>query len=59
VDISYGDYLAYPENEFTIKYFTVVNDGKIYSDNAHTILGYKGFYRTIVSVPALSNEFLP
>lgn len=59
VDVSYGDYIAYPENEFTIKYFTIVNDGKIISDNAHTILGYKGFYRTITCVPALSNEILP
>ena len=59
VDVSYGDYIAYPENEFTTKYFIVVNDGKIISDNAHTILGYKGFFRTIVCAPALSNEFLP
>ena len=59
VEVSYGDYVAYPENEFTIKYFTVVNDGKIISDNSHTILGYKGFYRTITCAPALSNEILP
>jgi hypothetical protein len=59
VDVSYGDYIAYPENEFTIKYFTVVNDGKIFSDNSHTIFGYKGFYRTIICTPALSNEILP
>ena len=59
VEVSYGDYIAYPENEFTIKYFTVVNDGKIISDNSHTILGYKGFYRTIICTPALSNEILP
>ena len=59
VEVSYGDYVAYPENEFTIKYFTVVNDGKIISDNSHTILGYKGFYRTITFAPALSNEILP
>jgi hypothetical protein len=59
VDVKYGDYIAYPENEFTIKYFTVVNDGKIISDNSHTILGYKGFYRTIICTPALSNEILP
>ena len=37
----------------------IVNDGKVFSDNSHTILGYKGFFRTIVCVPSLSNEFLP
>jgi hypothetical protein len=59
VEVNYGDYIAYPENEFTIKYFTVVNDGRIISDNAHTVFGYKGFYRTITCVPALSNEIQP
>ena len=57
VDISYGDYIAYNDNEENIKYFTVVNDGKIYSDNEKTILGYKGFYRTILCVPADPDEF--
>ena len=47
----------YPENETTIKYFTVANDGKIFSDNAHTIGGYKGFYRTIICVPTDLDEF--
>jgi hypothetical protein len=57
IDISYGDYIGYPENETTIKYFTVANDGKIFSDNAHTIGGYKGFYRTITCVPTDLDEF--
>ena len=39
------------------RYFTVANDGKITSDNAHTIVGYKGFYRTIVCVPTSEDEF--
>jgi hypothetical protein len=59
VDVSYGDYIAYPENEFTIKYFVVTNDGRVISDNSHTIFGYKGFFRTITCSPALSNEFIP
>ena len=57
VQIGYGDYIGYPENETTIKYFTVANDGKIFSDNAHTIGGYKGFYRTIICVPTDLDEF--
>jgi hypothetical protein len=57
IDITYGDYIGYPETENKIKYFTVSNDGKIFSDNAHTIVGYKGFYRTITCVPTDLDEF--
>tara|TARA_Y100001938_G_scaffold146513_1_gene225523 strand:- start:1306 stop:1830 length:525 start_codon:yes stop_codon:yes gene_type:complete len=57
VDITYGDYIAYNDRENNIKYFTVVDDGKIYADNEKTILGYKGFYRTIKCVPADPDEF--
>ena len=58
-DIDYGDYVGYPDFEDNIKYFTVVDDGKIYSDNQHTRLGYKGYYRTIKCVTADPNEFNP
>jgi|TARA_Y100000389_G_scaffold75208_1_gene71817 hypothetical protein len=57
VDIEYGDYIGYAENETNIKYFTVSNNGKIFSDNSHTIGGYKGFYRTITCVPTDLDEF--
>ena len=57
VDINYGDYIGYPENETNIKYFTVSNNGKIFSDNSHTIGGYKGLYRTITCVPTDLDEF--
>ena len=57
VDINYGDYIGYQETETKIKYFTVSNDGRIFSDNAHTIAGYKGFYRTIICVPTDLDEF--
>ncbi len=57
VDISYGDYIGYAETETKIKYFTVSNDGRINADNAHTIVGYKGFYRTITCVPTDLDEF--
>lgn len=58
-DINYGDYIGYADREDNIKYFTVVDDGKIYSDNAHTRLGYRGYYRTIVCTTADENEFNP
>ena len=58
-EISYGDYIGYSDREDNIKYFTVSNDGKIFSDNAHTRIGYKGYYRTITCVTADPNEFLP
>ena len=57
IDISYGDYIGYPETEDRTRYFTVANDGKITSDNSHTILGYKAFYRTIICVPNSEDEF--
>lgn len=57
VDINYGDYIGYPENETNIKFFTVTNNGKIFSDNSHTIGGYKGLYRTITCVPTDLDEF--
>ena len=57
IDIAYGDYIGYPETEDRTRYFTVANDGKITSDNAHTILGYKAFYRTFVCLPTSENEF--
>jgi hypothetical protein len=58
-DINYGDYIGYVDSETNIKYFTVSNDGKIFSDNKHTRIGYKGYYRSITCVPADANEFLP
>ena len=56
-EINYGDYIGYPETETKLKYFTVSNNGIIHSDNAHTILGFKGFYRTITCVPTDPDEF--
>lgn len=58
-DITYGDYIGFADREDNIKYFTVTNDGKIYSDNSHTRVGYKGYYRTITCVTADANEFNP
>jgi hypothetical protein len=59
VDIRYGDYIGYVDKDENIKYFTVTNDGRINSDNAHTRLGYKSYYRTVVCTNADVNEFNP
>lgn len=56
IDIRYGDIIAYAETEDRIRYYTIVDDGKIYFDNSHTHYGYKGFYRTIKSIPIDPNE---
>lgn len=57
IDINYGDYIGYSETEDKIRYYTVVNDGKVVSDNKHTLYGFKPFYRTINCVISLDNEF--
>jgi len=57
VQISYGDYIGYPVTETEIRYFSVVNDGVKNYDNKHTIMGYKGAFRTINCAPIDGNEF--
>lgn len=57
IDIRIGDYIGYPESEEKIRYYTVVNDGKVTSDNKHKHFGYKPHYRTILCVPTQENEF--
>lgn len=56
-DINYGDYIGYPITEKEIRYFSVVNDNLKYYDNKHTIMGYKGAFRTIVCAAVTSDEF--
>lgn len=55
--ISYGDYIGYPVTETEIRYFSVVNDGIKNYDNEHTIMGYKGAFRTVVCAPVDNTEF--
>jgi hypothetical protein len=55
--ISYGDYIGYPVTETEIRYFSVVNDGVKNYDNSHTIMGYKGAFRTVVCAAVDNNEF--
>jgi hypothetical protein len=57
VDVSMGDYLGYYETESRVRYYSVLDDGRITSDNKHTYGGYKPFYRTIVATPVTTNEF--
>jgi hypothetical protein len=56
-EISYGDYIGYPVTETEVRYFSVVNDGAKNYDNKHTIMGYKGAFRTVVCASVDSNEF--
>jgi hypothetical protein len=58
VEISFGDYIGYYETETRVRYYSVVNDGRVVSDNKHTYGGYKPFYRTIIASPVSNNEFL-
>jgi hypothetical protein len=57
IDIRFGDYVGYPESEDRLRFYTVSNDGKVVSDNKHTLFGYKPHYRTITCVPTQENEF--
>jgi hypothetical protein len=57
IDVSLGDYLAYYETEDRVRYYTVVNDGRVTSDNKHTYGGYKKYYRTIIASPVTNDEF--
>ena len=53
----YGDYIGYPEAENRVRYYTIADAGKVTSDNAHTIGGYKAFYRTVKCSWVSENEF--
>jgi hypothetical protein len=55
--LNYGDYIGYPVSETEVRYFSVVNDGIKNYDNKHTIMGYKGAFRTVLCAPVDENEF--
>lgn len=57
IELNYGDYIGYPVTETEVRYFSVVNDGIKNYDNAHTIMGYKGAFRTVLCAPVDENEF--
>ena len=47
VDIKRGDYIGVQIDMNRMKYYTVVNDGKVNSANTHMMGGYKPAWRTI------------
>lgn len=55
--LSYGDYIGYPVTETEIRYFSVTNDGVKNYDNKHTIMGYKGAFRSVLCAPVDASEF--
>ena len=57
IDIRFGDYIGYPESETKVRFYTVVNDGKVVADGKHKMFGYKAHYRSITCVPTQENEF--
>jgi len=57
VDISLGDYIGYPIDETEMVYFNVINAGQKNYDNKHTIMGYKGAFRTVECIIANEDEF--
>ena len=57
VDISIGDYIGYAVSTTNMRYFSVANDGRKNWDNKHTIMGYKGAFRSIDCAPVDENEF--
>ena len=57
VEINYGDYIGYAVTETDMRYYSISNDGKKFFDNKHTIMGYKGAFRTVVCAPVSSSEF--
>jgi hypothetical protein len=57
IDVDFGDYIGYYDSENFVRYYTVVNDGRVVSDSKHTYKGFKPFYRTIIAAPVGPNEF--
>ena len=57
IDIDFGDYIGYYDTENFVRYYSVVNDGRVTSDLKHTYKGYRPFYKTIISAPVGPNEF--
>mgnify|MGYP006269199899 FL=1 len=57
IDIRYGDYIGYPESETKTRFYNVIDDGRVVSDNKHNMFGYKPYYRNIVCSPTLDSTF--
>lgn len=57
VELSFGDFIGYSINETSMVYYSIVNDGLLNIDNAKTMMGYKGYFRTVVCAAVEENEF--
>ena len=57
IDINFGDYVGYYDSENFVRYYTVVDDGRVYSDLKHTYKGYKPFFRSIIGSYVTPDEF--
>lgn len=57
IDVRYGDFIGYPESETRIRFYNVIDDGKVVSSNKQNMFGYKPFYRNIICAPVLNNAF--
>lgn len=57
VDIKRGDFIGYSTSEDSLQYYSVINDGRVNTDNQHTRFGYKPYYRSIVCVTVDKNQF--
>lgn len=57
IDLTYGDFVGFDINETTRIFYAIVSDGIKNFDNQHSIMGYKGYYRTIVCAAIDNNEF--
>ena len=57
IDVDFGDYIGYYDSENFVRYYTVINDGRVISDTKHTYKGFRPFYRTIIAAPVGPNEF--
>jgi hypothetical protein len=57
IDINFGDYIGYYETEDRVRYYSVVDDGRVFAANKNTYGGYKPFYRSIIASPVTDNEF--
>lgn len=56
-EISMGDYIGLPVSETEVRYFSVVNSGIKNYDNRHTIMGWKGAFRTVLCANVDDSEF--
>lgn len=57
VDIKKGDYIGIQIDETRMVFYSVVNDGKNNTDNAHTLFGIKPLYRTIQASAVDETQF--